>query len=69
MPPAPKNSTWMLYINRSTNTSGSGIRIILQTPAELKIERALRLRFKVCDELAGTHQNDNALSATDKSQA
>ncbi|PON71709.1 Ribonuclease H [Parasponia andersonii] len=46
------SSAWTLYTDGSTNTSGSGIGIVLQTPTGLRIEKALRLSFQATNNEA-----------------
>ena len=45
--PGPSISTWVLYVDRSSNTHGSGAGLILTTPVleQAKIEYALRFGF------------------------
>ncbi|PON64735.1 Ribonuclease H [Parasponia andersonii] len=45
-------STWTLYTDGSTNASGSGIGIVLQTPMGLRVEKALRLGFQATNNEA-----------------
>ncbi|PON34119.1 Ribonuclease H [Parasponia andersonii] len=45
-------SAWTLYTDRSTNVSGSGIRIVLQTPTGLRVEKPLRLDFQATNNEA-----------------
>ncbi|PON32100.1 Ribonuclease H [Parasponia andersonii] len=46
-PPTLSSSTWTLYTDGFTDTLGSGIEMVLQTPTGLKIEKARRLGYKV----------------------
>ncbi|PON75381.1 Ribonuclease H, partial [Parasponia andersonii] len=45
-------STWTLHADGSTNASGSGIGIVLQTPTGLRVEKALRLGFQATNNEA-----------------
>ncbi|PON76909.1 Ribonuclease H, partial [Parasponia andersonii] len=45
-------SAWMLHTDGSTNASGSGIGIVLQTQTGLRIEKALRLGFQATNNEA-----------------
>ncbi|PON48379.1 Ribonuclease H [Parasponia andersonii] len=45
-------SAWTLYTDGSTNTSGSGIEIVLQTPTGLRVEKALKLGFQATNNEA-----------------
>ena len=39
-------STWVLYVDGSSNSQGSGAGIILTTPERIQLEYALQFRFK-----------------------
>ena len=54
--------TWVLQMDRSSNSQGSGAGVILTTPDEFQIEYTLRFRFEVSNNeaeyaalLAGLH--------------
>jgi len=44
--PTSPNTQWISYVDRSSNTKGSGVEIILEGPVGLTIEQSLRFDFK-----------------------
>lgn len=48
----PGSRKWKLYIDESSNTSGAGAGIILESPEMHKINSTLRFKFKACNNEA-----------------
>ncbi|KAL5561881.1 hypothetical protein UlMin_031628 [Ulmus minor] len=46
------NPVWKLFVNGSTNQDGSGIGIVLESPKQEKVLKALRLEFSVSNNEA-----------------
>jgi len=44
--PASPNTQWIIYVDGSSNTKGSGVEIILEGSAGLTIEQSLRFDFE-----------------------
>lgn len=44
--PTLENEVWILYVDGSSNTQGSGFGIILESPAGMSVEETLRFKFK-----------------------
>ena len=46
------NSTWILFVNGSSNLKGSGAGVILEGPEGIAIEQSLRFGFKASNNQA-----------------